>query len=862
MMDHHSLQPRTWVTEGAVNFVLILLMHDTLQPDNSDHSPVSYPVQMIKVGDWRAFSDFSLHPPDEPAPQLGATLFTDPSDAVNTSWLDAAVTFIPICSGAHYFLAVVVEPRRYLAAVALDPASKGAGGEEVLYILNSKGTVGQASAAQHVFRAIRLAGGVAAAPQADISSWWTDEIDVPQQPEGHECGIYVAVFVRKILEGLRANESITTILASLKDEISDVDDLAERDTFATLILNEIVDFHATPHSRGLDDVESVPNFLQLDSYDQVRTRASEADWKHVACVPSRCKHLIRVASVRCPPIASVRQAASNELVANEAAIMARNAALPKLPPVDGARATWLHATLPKWEASLPVRFGPAPPGPITDAQLAAAQANTQALYYSKRAGSELTMLLASCAEELRDDLNGTTLLRAYMAVIGAADALIENDARIRSLPYMELRDKAMMKLPGVLQAAEPTSAELTAAMLNIPAISDLVRDAARLPHAVRRELDYSAIWRNDEIRKVLMLKNGSCSMRATLILNRIRGARKHYQLQKWSIIIDLFELKHLLGIMKGQHTQRQWVMVMKNIFTDLVEYTELHTAMSATANIFTTPARMSAISDLISNGSVTHLYTRLTLIHSFSAGLDAIYYDSSNPQDDAAKDAALAKLKEKWREILSSPDSTANIKSNLVDEVRAHNAKLIGAAQSSVVAPRRLSLRSRNSANYKPTAPIKIIARANPSPITIGGSDGSDASGQCDASDWSDGSDGAMDQTIWILPGQTMIQLFSALSHHRILILSLTTDISTALASAHVLVGAPLPNVILAIKFVLKEIPASDGKGKVRSKVDTDMSIRDIVKKRQRAAMIRLQIVDAHGNSAVVSRAVRSVQRM
>ena len=162
--DVVSLEPTGWLTEGAVDFLCRKVYCESFLPDRPEVCRADvFPVQIITLGEWEMWAKTGIH--------LDPMLFTDPHDAVNTSWLDAAVTFIPIGTGAHYFLAVVVEPRRYLAAVALDPASKGAGGEEVLYILNSKGRGGHDDAAKDVFRAIRLAGGVAAAPQADISSW-------------------------------------------------------------------------------------------------------------------------------------------------------------------------------------------------------------------------------------------------------------------------------------------------------------------------------------------------------------------------------------------------------------------------------------------------------------------------------------------------------------------------------------------------------------------------------------------------------------------------------------------------------------------------------------------------------------------
>ena len=271
--DVLSLQSYNSLEDHAVD---CLLRHGYLafDPDRVDHITRDgewlYHVQLIKVSEWEQFQ--------KGLGLLGPMLFTDPRDAVNTSWLDATMTIIPICTGTHYFLAVVVEPRRYLAAIASDPASKGAGGEEVLYIFNSKGSGGHDDAAKDVFRAIRLAGGLAAAPQADISSWWTDEIDVPQQPEGHECGIYVAVFVRKIFEQLRAlpvDEPITAsriveVLRSLNDTLGGVvDDDAERTNITRELHAAIVDFHARARGPGLDfDVDLQDIFDE--TFDEVR----------------------------------------------------------------------------------------------------------------------------------------------------------------------------------------------------------------------------------------------------------------------------------------------------------------------------------------------------------------------------------------------------------------------------------------------------------------------------------------------------------------------------------------------------------------------------------------------------------------
>ena len=104
---------------------------------------------------------------------------------------------------------------------------------------------------------------------------------MPQQPQGHECGIYVAVFVRKILEGLRtasadANgiqpEDVATILATLKSDLgSKVHDPTERKIFRDQLHGALIDFDAIAGGHGLDCSEALPNFFE--DINQVATCA-------------------------------------------------------------------------------------------------------------------------------------------------------------------------------------------------------------------------------------------------------------------------------------------------------------------------------------------------------------------------------------------------------------------------------------------------------------------------------------------------------------------------------------------------------------------------------------------------------------
>ena len=530
--------------------------------------------------------------------------------------------------------------------------------------------------------------------------------------------------------------------------------------------------------------------------------------------------------------------------------------------VNVKRADFLMMTKNAHEAALPARVGRIPKGPFNDDVLAARQAKTCELRKQKLDGVQLIQQLHSFALAVSEQLNDMSN-RPLMAVYQVAERMLEEPgmsvgAKLASR-FMELVTAAVGIVPGMMQSNDPTQIELNGALSKINVIRVMKHAAVWLPHAVWLEIDYGLPSSN--IYSVLGIDESEVVSPALensfVSVVTIRDKRRQ---ETFVMLVSLFRIKHLLGMRKSQQVRAKWHVVMQRILPHSEdERADFNRWMNTMQNSFTSLDRIEAMLKLALEASAVNWMTRLTLIHTKTDGLNEMLYPNHLEKadaDQAEKEAAIAKLSQRWREILTSDRSVTEKQwtARLDTEITAHRSEEAKKAAAASVAQQAIPAAASSSSSAPTATGRSKRPRAAPGSYAI-----TTTTAFTSPQRSSKKANLGFFESRWMLPGDVMIALLyePQFRSHRALIITPTTTIATALASAHVVVGAPLPeNPIFAITQLLSAMPVDDGGGAVVVVANTFKTVTYLEQKKKRAAMIRLDVISMHGSLAVVSYAL------